>query len=255
MATRTDVLTVAASQLGVTEDPPGSNRVRYWPEVGQPIGSTNGWAWCAAFATWVLLRVGVDLRKLVSWPYQCQRIMLWAKAAGRWKTSNPTPGDLVLYCWDGSGHASHIGIHERSVDGLYQAIEGNTSPTNVGSQSNGGGVYRRVRSRTVILGWVDMTGLLNVAQPPATIPPPPPVVTTTPPAYPGRVTRRGSVGPRVRTIQRRLRARGWRITVDGIYGPRTEEIIRAFQAEKGLAADGIVGPRTWAALWTAPITR
>ena len=230
MATRTDVLTVAASQLGVTEDPPGSNRVRYWPEVGQPIGSTNGWAWCAAFATWVLLRVGVDLRKLVSWPYQCQRIMLWAKAAGRWKTSNPTPGDLVLYCWDGSGHASHIGIHERSVDGLYQAIEGNTSPTNVGSQSNGGGVYRRVRSRSVILGWVDMTGLLDTATPPAHTPPP--VVTDTPPAYPGRVTRRGSVGPRVRTIQRRLKARGWTIKVDGV-----------------------VGPRTWAALWTTPITR
>ncbi len=255
MATRTDVLAVAASQLGVTEDPVGSNRVRYWPEVGQPAGSTNGWAWCAAFVTWVLLQVGVDLRKPVPWPYQCQQIMLWAKATGRWKTSNPQPGDLVLYCWDGSGRAAHIGIHERVVDGLWQAIEGNTSPTNVGSQSNGGGVYRRVRSRTVILGWVDMTGLLNVAQPPATIPPPPPVVTTTPPAYPGRVTRRGSVGPRVRTIQRRLRARGWRITVDGIYGPRTEEIIRAFQAEKGLAADGIVGPRTWAALWTAPITR
>lgn len=255
MATRTDVLTVAASQLGITEDPPGSNSVRYWPEVGQPIGSTNGWAWCAAFVTWCLLRVGVDLRALVSWPYQCQRIMLWAQATGRWKTTDPQPGDLTLYCWDGTGHASHIGIHERSVDGLYQAIEGNTSPTNVGSQSNGGGVFRRVRSRSVILGWVDMTGLLDVTQPPATIPPPPPIVTATPPAYPGRVTRRGSVGPRVRTIQRRLRARGWRITVDGIYGPRTEEIIRAFQAEKGLAADGIVGPRTWAALWTTPITR
>lgn len=252
MATRTDVLTVAASQLGVTEDPRGSNRVRYWPEVGQPVGNTNGWAWCAAFVTWVLLQVGVDLRKHVSWPYQCQRIMLWAKATGRWKTTDPQPGDLVLYCWDGTGHASHIGIHERIVDGLYQAIEGNTSPTNVGSQSNGGGVFRRVRSRSVILGWVDMTGLLDTAVP---VPVSPPVATDTPPAYPGVPTRRGSVGPRVRTIQRRLRARGWRMTVDGIYGPRTEAIIRAFQAEKHLTADGIVGPGTWAALWTTPITR
>ncbi len=253
MATRTDVLTVAASQLGVTESPPGSNNVRYWPEVGQPIGSTNGWAWCAAFVTWVLLQVGVDLRKLVSWPYQCQRIMLWAQANGRWKTTDPQPGDLTLYCWDGTGHASHIGIHERIVDGLWQAIEGNTSPTNVGSQSNGGGVYRRIRSRTVILGWVDMSGLLDTATPPAPIPPP--VVTATPPAYPGPLTRRGSVGPRVRTIQRRLKARGWRIKVDGIYGPATEAIVRAFQREKRLGVDGVVGPRTWAALWTAPITR
>ena len=253
MATRTDALTVAASQLGVTEDPPGSNRVRYWPEVGQPIGSTNGWAWCAAFVTWCLLRVGVDLRALVSWPYQCQRIMLWAKATGRWKTTDPQPGDLVLYCWDGTGHASHIGIHERIVDGLYQAIEGNTSPTNVGSQSNGGGVFRRVRSRSMILGWVDMTGLLDTAA--LSVPASTPAVTDAPPAYPGRVTRRGSVGPRVRTIQRRLKDRGWRITVDGVFGAKTEGIVRSFQAEKHLGVDGIVGPRTWAALWTAPITR
>ncbi len=249
MATRTDVLTVAASQLGVTEDPPGSNRVRYWPEVGQPIGSTSGWAWCAAFVTWVLLQVGVDLRKPVPWPYQCQRIMLWARATGRWKTSDPTPGDLVLYCWDGSGRAAHIGIHERIVDGLYQAIEGNTSPTNVGSQSNGGGVYRRIRSRTVILGWVDMAGMLEAA------PAPTPAPVTSAPVYPGQLTRRGSVGPRVRTIQQRLKDRGWRITVDGVYGPATEAVIRAFQREKRLGVDGVVGPRTWAALWTTPITR
>ncbi len=242
MATRTDALTVAASQLGVTEDPPGSNRVRYWPEVGQPIGSTSGWAWCAAFVTWVLLQVGVDLRKPVPWPYQCQRIMLWARATGRWKTSDPTPGDLVLYCWDGSGRAAHIGIHERIVDGLYQAIEGNTSPTNVGSQSNGGGVYRRIRSRTVILGWVDMSGMFEAA------PAPTPAPVTSAPVYPGQITRRGSVGPRVRTIQQRLKDRGWRITVDGVYGPATEAVIRAFQREKRLGVDGVVGPRTWAAL-------
>lgn len=252
MATRTDVLTVAASQLGVTESPPGSNNVRYWPEVGQPIGSTNGWAWCAAFVTWVLLQVGVDLRKPVPWPYQCQRIMLWARATGRWKTSDPTPGDLVLYCWDGSGIAAHIGFHEAVVTGLFQAVEGNTSPSNAGSQSNGGGVFRRVRSRSVILGWVDMTGLLDAAVPPAPIVVPAPVPS---PAYPGSPSRRGSVGPRVRTIQRRLKDRGWRITVDGIYGPATEATIRAFQRNKHMRVDGIVGPQTWAALWTAPITR
>jgi peptidoglycan hydrolase-like protein with peptidoglycan-binding domain len=77
----------------------------------------------------------------------------------------------------------------------------------------------------------------------------PPVV----PPFPGTV-RRGSTGAAVSTVQARLRDRGWSITVDGVFGPRTEEVVRAFQREKGLAVDGIVGPATWNALWTAPIT-
>jgi Putative peptidoglycan binding domain len=54
--------------------------------------------------------------------------------------------------------------------------------------------------------------------------------------------------------QSRLRVRGWRITVDGYYGPRTERIVRQFQAEKGLDVDGLLGRATWRTLWVAPIT-
>jgi peptidoglycan hydrolase-like protein with peptidoglycan-binding domain len=51
-----------------------------------------------------------------------------------------------------------------------------------------------------------------------------------------------------------MAARGWRLSVDGIYGPESENVCRSFQAEKKLTVDGIVGPQTWAAAWTAPIT-
>jgi hypothetical protein len=59
----------------------------------------------------------------------------------------------------------------------------------------------------------------------------------------------------VRTWQHQMGpVRGWAITVDGQYGPQSSGVCRQFQAEKGLAVDGLVGPATWSATWTAPIT-
>ena len=43
-------------------------------------------------------------------------------------------------------------------------------------------------------------------------------------------------------------------SIDGVYGPRTEQAVREFQASRGLAVDGIVGPDTTRALWGVWIT-
>jgi len=51
----------------------------------------------------------------------------------------------------------------------------------------------------------------------------------------------------VRRVQRVLHSRGYslgRPGVDGRFGPLTDAAVRRFQADSGLAADGIVGPRT-----------
>jgi len=50
-------------------------------------------------------------------------------------------------------------------------------------------------------------------------------------------------GPSVVWLQQRLR-----VTADGIFGTGTDTAVRAFQRSNGLTADGIVGPKTWAAL-------
>lgn len=74
------------------------------------------------------------------------------------------------------------------------------------------------------------------------------------PEWPGRVLRPGSRGPDVLAWQRRMRQRGWTLAVDGVYGPRTARVARAFQQDKQLPVDGLVGPVTWRAAWSLPIT-
>ncbi len=51
------------------------------------------------------------------------------------------------------------------------------------------------------------------------------------------------VGRAVRTVQRIVK-----VDVDGIYGPITEREVRRYQRDHDLVPDGIVGPRTWAAM-------
>lgn len=50
--------------------------------------------------------------------------------------------------------------------------------------------------------------------------------------------------PNVKVLQARLS-----ITADGRFGPGTERAVKAFQGSKRLVQDGIVGPKTWGALF------
>jgi peptidoglycan hydrolase-like protein with peptidoglycan-binding domain len=58
----------------------------------------------------------------------------------------------------------------------------------------------------------------------------------------------GSNGDAVRAVQSQIHSRGAgasQISIDGIFGPVTNDAVRAFQTLLGLSVDGIVGPQTW----------
>jgi peptidoglycan hydrolase-like protein with peptidoglycan-binding domain len=59
----------------------------------------------------------------------------------------------------------------------------------------------------------------------------------------------GATGDTVRRLERALRRTpDPEIKVDGVFGGQVESAVKDFQKGAGLAADGVVGPQTWAAL-------
>lgn len=64
----------------------------------------------------------------------------------------------------------------------------------------------------------------------------------------GQVFRAGAQGGAVKIIQACLNGHGYPLVADGVFGPMTDGAVRRFQSDRGLSADGIVGPQTWNAL-------
>lgn len=62
----------------------------------------------------------------------------------------------------------------------------------------------------------------------------------------------GAGGARVRDLQDRLIALGYPLAADGDFGPETRAAVRAFQEDRGITVDGLVGPETERALAEAP---
>lgn len=60
--------------------------------------------------------------------------------------------------------------------------------------------------------------------------------------------RKGDRGADVRTLQTLLTKAGYTVVVDGIFGAKTLEAVKAYQADHGLVVDGVVGKATWKVL-------
>lgn len=113
-------------------------------------GTKKGIAWCAVFVCWCVVQIfGEALAKtLLCQPDQgncgagCNSQMNYYKSKKRWHTSNPQPGDQIIFWNSKKTEGSHTGLVYK-VDGSYvYTVEGNTSGAS-GVIDNGGGVCKK----------------------------------------------------------------------------------------------------------------
>ena len=131
----TEIIKVAKSQVGVMEDPLGSNR---GPEINRYLASLDclpGNFWCAAFIYWCFKEASQNLSVpnlvfktagcIMNWNHSKEKRITSAEA-----TANPSliiPGQLfILDFGNGKGHT---GIIEKVKGGFLHTIEGNSNPS------------------------------------------------------------------------------------------------------------------------------
>ncbi len=221
-ATATAMLNMCRSQIGYTEGPDNANKYGAW----------YGWdnvPYCAIGLTWAAAQVNaLDIMhgRFAYCPYWVQAF----QKAGQWlsHSATPQPGDIVFFDWTGWHNlAQHVGIVESVANNTLTTVEFNTV-RNSGDQSDGGGVWRRLRNTSLVVGYGR-------------------------PAY----ARQGPPVP--------VRSHVIPLVVDGDWGPLTTAQLqrwlrmpptgvidaytrRALQARLGIAVDGIWGPQTHKAL-------
>lgn len=253
MTTAARVIAQARMDLGMTEDPPGSNVCPITKEFGKIPGYPHGgygYPWCAAATSVWCRRVG--LKPNTDYPHTASTL-----EQHRWAVNNnrlyktPKPGDLVLYTSNGAASGIyHVELVESVSASSITTIGGNTRGYDASGKihGEGNGCYRKTVSRanSAIFGYVRprYTGAKEE-----------PAVPWDGKSYPGHYVRRGDRGAEVKWVQTRLNVHGYKLDVDADFGPLTESAVRAFQKAQRLEVDGIVGPQTWAALAKSPTVK
>lgn len=153
MTTAQEFIAAARAEIGYTEAPAGSNRTKF----AALAGHAQAQPWCATFVVAIARRVGLRLPNESAYtPTMANGF----KSAQRWAyegemTPVCQPGDLAFFDFPGDSKTriQHVGIVESVNASLVTCIEGNTSSSIAGSQDNGGGVYRRSRPRSHVVGF------------------------------------------------------------------------------------------------------
>ena len=120
------ILNMARSQIGTSENPLGSNKVKYNTEYYGSAVSGEAYPWCCVFVWWVFKQCGLSSLFYGSKVAYCPTAVSWFKNQGRWYTKNYQPGDVIFFSWKNNGVADHVGIVESVNGSAVTCIEGNT---------------------------------------------------------------------------------------------------------------------------------
>ncbi len=140
------IVRIAESQLGQTEQPPGSNES---PAIAgyrtATAGAVPGAPWCAYFASWAARQAGEPLGANGEGLGSAAQVWSWAQSTGRAIPNgpgvSPQPGDLIVF------GDEHVGIvREVLPNGNIATIEGNYENK----------VAANVRTPTEATGYVNM---------------------------------------------------------------------------------------------------
>jgi len=117
-------LNLARAEVGVAEQPPGSNDSPRIAQFRQATAGSGVGPWCAYFVSWAAREAGVPLGDQGQGFGRVDDVYAWAQRVGKAQPASagpPQPGDLIV--WD-----EHIGIVESVLpDGQIQTVEGNSS--------------------------------------------------------------------------------------------------------------------------------
>jgi hypothetical protein len=140
----TGLLAAAQREVGVAEQPPGSNDSPRIAAYRRATAGSGVGPWCAYFTSWAAREAGMPLGDNGQGFGSVDALYGWAQRAGRAVPNGPgvvpRPGDLIV--WD-----EHIGIVEGvQPDGSIATIEGNSSDQ----------VSRRIKPANSAVGYVRM---------------------------------------------------------------------------------------------------
>jgi len=137
------ILNAIRPEVGVAEQPPGSNDSPRIAQYRQATAGSGVGPWCAYFVSWAARQAGVPLGDSGQGFGRVDDVFAWAQKTGKALPAGSTPaaGDLIV--WD-----EHIGVVESvDPDGTIHTIEGNSSDR-VSQRtygSDGGGAVGYVR--------------------------------------------------------------------------------------------------------------
>jgi hypothetical protein len=125
------IAALATAELGVAEQPPGSNDAPRIAEYRTATAGSGVGPWCAYFTSWVAQQAGVPVGPSGSGIGYVPTVKQWAESAGRYIPAGggaPQVGDLVVFDRGGDGVLDHIGVVTGvRPDGGIETVEGNSS--------------------------------------------------------------------------------------------------------------------------------